>query len=162
MPKVSAKTIIIGNFMFLAIAIACVIVVEFPFRVADCGPPDPYIIRYLGAPFFYRSGYGLSSSLEAHFWVLPLLGNVIVLAAGAFAFFWVCGRFWPWRVNRIQAILSFIPSLLAILIIWVTIYFIMYENTLRGWVGVLPSQSDVVCTTFWQTGPDMNARQRAP
>lgn len=70
--------------LLAAFALAIIFTMTVPLRVGDCGPPDPYLLRYLGAPFFYSTGYGVASSLEATIWAGPLLANISLLAAVIF------------------------------------------------------------------------------
>ena len=66
--------------LLASVAFALVFVMLVPLRVAECGPPDPGLLRYLGAPFFHSTGYGFASSLEARIWAGPWIANVIVIA----------------------------------------------------------------------------------
>lgn len=70
--------------LLAAFALAISFTMAVPLRVGECGPPDPYLLRYLGAPFFYSMGYGVVSSLEAAIWAGPLLANVALFAAVIF------------------------------------------------------------------------------
>ncbi len=56
-----------------------------PFRVADCGPADPQLLRYLGGPIFHSTGLGVTSSQEAIIWGWYFLANAALLAAVAYA-----------------------------------------------------------------------------
>lgn len=67
--------------LLAAFALAITFIMAVPLRVGECGPPDPYLLRYLGAPFFHSTGYGASSSLEATIWAGPFLANIAVITA---------------------------------------------------------------------------------
>lgn len=67
-----------------AFAFAILFIVLVPLRVGECGPPDPYLLRYLGAPFFHTTGYGAASSLEATIWAGPFLANAALIATAIF------------------------------------------------------------------------------
>lgn len=81
-------------------ALAIIFTMAVPLRVGECGPPDPYLLRYLGAPFFYSTGYGVVSSLEATIWAGPLLANVTLFAAVLFGFNALNNR----RASRMQRV----------------------------------------------------------
>lgn len=70
--------------LLAAFALAIIFTIAVPLRVGDCGPPDPLLLRYLGAPFFYSTGYGVVSSQEATIWLGPLLANVLLFTAVIF------------------------------------------------------------------------------
>ena len=158
-----AKRLILGNFIFVSIAVACLIAIMVPFRVADCGPPDPYLIRYLGAPFFSGTGHSIGSSLESSFWAVPLLANIILLSAILCAAFWGVGKLWPWQANQMQAILSFVPGGLAVFWIALMGYFVVTANDLHL-TGALPGPDRPMstCTVSWQIAPDTRGLQSAP
>lgn len=70
--------------LLAAFAFSIIFILIVPLRVAECGPPDPYLLRYLGAPFFHSTGYGAGSSLEARIWAGPWIANIGVIAALVF------------------------------------------------------------------------------
>lgn len=154
----AVRFIIRAGFFIIAMTISAAIAVLFPFRVADCGPADPFLIRYLGAPFFSRTGHTISSSLESEFWALPLMVNILLMTGVIFPVFLVLGKIWPWCANRLQAWITCALVVPSLLWIGLMVYFVWYMNSFM-WTGALPDHPGAFCNISWQLVPDTHGRQ---
>lgn len=143
-----------------AVAVALVICLAFPFRVADCGPPDPFLVRFLGAPFFHGTGHTIASSGVSRAFVLPLAANVALMSGMIFVALSLLRRIWPIRPNPLDYGLLVLMGLPSVAIILTLVGFV-WTNDILSFTGSLPSAPLANCELSWQLAPDTRGRQPA-
>jgi hypothetical protein len=141
-----------------ALALGLVITHATQFRVADCGPADPDLLRYLGGPLFHSTGDGLVSSMERRIWAGPYALNVALVSTLVLALMWVGNHNmtqarapYSWRVQIILLAVG-------VLTLWVVLAAILpsvqIEWTLSG-----PPVTAEACDIRFEVSPDQRAWQ---
>lgn len=142
----------------IALALGLVITHVTPFRVADCGPADPDLLRYLGGPLFHSTGEGLVSSLERRIWAGPFAVNVALVTTLVLALMWVSNRDMtqtrPPYSKRVQIILLAV----AVLTLWVVLATILPSVQIEWTVGGPPIVAED-CDIRFEFSPDQRAWQ---
>lgn len=142
---VVATSVLIG----LAITLAA------PFRVADCGPADPDLLRYLGGPFLYRTGTGIPSSMEAQIWAGPFFANVAVFAVLVFGLQQVGARAAP------RPFVLWLGLGLSLAMILVLASSVLNVDDMQ-WTPTGPPITAEACDIRFEFRPDQRAWQAAP
>ena len=144
-----------------AFALGLVVTVGLPFRVADCGPADPLLLRYLGTPFFHSTGTGIPSSLESRLWIGPLLANSAIAAVVIFALNALLRRR-PSRRARVPRAASIRIGLgLSVVLMLAVAAVLILANDVQ-WTFAGPNVDAATCDIRFDWNPDRAAWQGAP
>ena len=81
---IKSNRLLLVSMLAASLLVGLVVTMAVPFRVADCGPADPMLLRYLGGPLLHSTGTGIPSSLESRIWAGPFLANVALVAVVVF------------------------------------------------------------------------------
>ncbi|MEJ6388518.1 hypothetical protein [Gymnodinialimonas ulvae] len=127
-----------------------------PFRVADCGPADPALLRYLGGAVFHSTGDGVISSLERRIWAGPYALNVALATAFVLACMWASNpnmmQSRPPYSKRVQLILLAVGVLTLWVVLAALLPAVRIEWTLTG-----PPVTPEACGIRFDFNPDTRA-----
>jgi hypothetical protein len=151
-PAQHARRLNLACMIAAAVLVGLAVTLAAPFRVADCGPADPHLLRYLGGPFLHSTGTGIPASMEARIWAGPFFGNVALIAALVFGLQVIA----PGLPRR--PVVLWICLVVAVVMTLVLLSITLNVNDMQ-WTVSGPPISAEVCDTRFEFSPDHRAWQ---